>query len=103
MDSSDTTSKIEKIESRLSALEASQGPAGSDVSLLSYQAQTLEKLKTIRDHMQTDGTGAGKIKQERDDAIAKNTELQKEIDRLNYRVNHLVKCLNEEEKKNGAN
>jgi uncharacterized protein YlxW (UPF0749 family) len=101
MEGSAATSKIESLESRLSALESAQGSTSSDTSLLMYQAQTLEKLKIIRDQLQTNGTD-DKIREERDAAVARNKELEKEVSRLNYRVNHLVKALNAEEQKNNA-
>jgi uncharacterized protein YlxW (UPF0749 family) len=101
MEGSAATSKIESLESRLSALESAQGSTSIDTSLLMYQAQTLEKLKIIRDQLQTNGTD-DKIREERDAAVARNKELEKEVSRLNYRVNHLVKALNAEEQKNNA-
>ena len=39
------------------------------------------------------------VQKERDELLKENLVLRKEKERLNYRVNHLVKALNEEEKK----
>jgi hypothetical protein len=39
------------------------------------------------------------LKDERDKARAEVKILQKEVEKLNYRVRHLVKALNEEEQK----
>ena len=94
--------KVEELETRLATLESKQGRLGTDDGVLLYQAQTVEKLKAIRDLMTSDSSGSNDVKRERDEAIARNKELEKEIERLKYRVNHLVKALNNEEQKHAG-
>ena len=48
----------------------------------------------------TDSSSSSSIlKDERDKARAEVKILQKEVEKLNYRIRHLVKALNEEEQK----
>ena len=44
-------------------------------------------------------TSSSILKDERDAAVAEVKLLKKEVDKLNYRIRHLVKALNEEESK----
>ena len=44
-------------------------------------------------------TSSSMLKDERDAAVAEVKLLKKEVDKLNYRIRHLVKALNEEESK----
>lgn len=89
---------IAKLEGRLDAVEAknvSSSSSGKGVAdqgaLRAYQAKLLVRLKEIRSSI---GDGdAGAIKKERDEALAENARLQKELDRANYRCHHLVKEL----------
>ncbi len=97
-------SRMSSIESRLLAIE-SVGESVSDNSnvqdaLNEYQKQVLVKLKAIRNQIEEEGGDVSKIKEERDQSVAENIRLKKEIEKLNYRVQHLVKALNEEETKN---
>jgi regulator of replication initiation timing len=92
--------KLKELEQRVGTMEA-QGASESDQNLLSqYQSQILPKLMLIREKMIAEGGDIDQIRNERDQAINENVTLRKEIERLNYRVNHLIKSLNEEEIKN---
>ena len=62
----------------------------------------LIKLKSIREQLNTNNSNNinnnsdyAKLIEERDNAIADNLKNKKEIDRLNYRVQHLIKALND--------
>ena len=95
------------IEERLLALESTgsnsaNNNAAVQEAVRAYQIQVLEKLKVIRESLASEGGDVVSIKAERDAALTENAALKKEIDRLNYRVRHLVKALNEEESKNAA-
>jgi chromosome segregation ATPase len=98
----DAKDMISKLEGRLDAVEAknaSSSGAGNGVAdqeaLRVYQAKLLARLKEIRS---TIGDGdAGAIKKERDDALAENARLQKELERAHYRINHILKELNKSE------
>mmetsp|Transcript_19550 Transcript_19550/g.32668 ORF Transcript_19550/g.32668 Transcript_19550/m.32668 type:complete len:111 (-) Transcript_19550:1775-2107(-) len=93
------------IEKRLLSMEAKQespsaGVASSELvasALREYQIQMLSKLTVIRDKINEDGGDVTAIKKERDAAVAENNLLKKEIEKLNYRVQHLIKALNAEE------
>lgn len=76
--------------------------------LKEYQLQVLTKLKELRNVMISDsntnsdipGSSSSSImKNERDAAVAEVKLLKKEVEKLNYRIRHLVKALNEEETK----
>ena len=70
-------------------------------NLKAYQAKLLSRLKEIRESI---GDGdAGAIKKERDAAIDENTRLKKELERANYRINHLIKELNKAEEIGSSN
>lgn len=71
-----------------------------DLAIKLYQKQILGKLKAIRDALVAEGGDVATIRRERDEARAENAALKKDVERLNYRVRHLVKALNEEEQKN---
>jgi chromosome segregation ATPase len=73
-----------------------------EAALKAYQKQILGKLKQIREAFDAEGGDIQTIRSERDQLAAENKKMKTEIERLNYRVNHLVKALNEEEAKNAA-
>ena len=52
------------------------------------------KLKLIRDKISAEGGDGMALRKERDAALAENERMKKEIEKLNYRVNHLIKELN---------
>ena len=92
------------IEQRILSIESSKcssSTSSADVeqALNHYQKQILVKLKAVRDQIMEEGGDVSTIKKERDEAIAQNVLLKKEIEKLNYRVRHLIKELNEEEKR----
>ncbi len=101
---SEAEDRMKTIEERLVALESTAAPADNsaavEAAVRAYQSQILSKLKDIRQSMMAEGGDVGTIKAERDAAVAENAKLKKEIERLNYRVRHLVKALEEEENKN---
>lgn len=97
---SEAESRMSVIEDKLSAFEASRGnktdqinTAASSEMLHEYQVQLLSRLRSVRDALVADGGDIGLIKEERDNLQAENLKLKKEAEKLNYRVNHLVKEL----------
>ena len=98
-------------ESRMTALELKitdlEALCGSDTTkietvtssetLIDYQTQMLRRLVTIRDAIIADGGDHSLISAERDHFQAENVKLRKEAEKLNYRVQHLVKALNQAE------
>ena len=56
------------------------------------------KLKVIRDKIIAEGGDGTALQKERDAALAENERMKKEIEKLNYRVSHLIKELNAAEK-----
>jgi hypothetical protein len=94
--------RMNSIESRLLSVESigvSSNSDGVQEALSEYQSQILEKLKGIRSSIVEEGGDIAKIKEERDTAVTENAKLKKDIDKLNYRIQHLVKALNAEESK----
>lgn len=94
---------MQSIEERLLALESENGVAGSSAeveqALQAYQSQMLVKLKAIRARFSEEGGDVTTIRKERDDAITQNALLRKEIEKQNYRIQHLIKALNAAEAK----
>lgn len=88
--------RVAELEQRLKTLEietkelGGQSQAISGPSLVVYQQQMLERLLAIRSALQEGGDAAFAAK-ERDALKEENAKLRKEIERLNYRVTHLVK------------
>lgn len=89
------------IEQRLSSIESTKSSenSSSDIqqALAEYQQQILVKLKAVRDQISAEGGDVSVVKRERDDAVSENAQLKKEIEKLNYRIQHLVKALNKAE------
>ena len=52
----------------------------------------------IRDKIIAEGGDGTALQKERDAALAENESMKKEIEKLNYRVSHLIKELNAAEK-----
>ena len=95
--------KISSIEERLTKVEASlvgsNSSSTTNIDLKEYQTQLLIKLKGIRQAMTAEGGDIVQIKEERDKLAIENAKQKKEIDKLNYRIKHLIKALNREEVK----
>ena len=91
--------KMEEIEKRLDELELTRKQRGGTAdreALLAFQRKLLERLKEIRAALGDDGD-IGKVKRERDSALEQVASLKKELERADYRINHLVKELNKAE------
>ena len=71
-------------------------------AVVAYQKQILDKLKDIRTQLNEEVGDIAKVREERDRAVTENAQLKKDVERLNYRVKHLIKALNEEEAKNSS-
>ena len=108
-DLSTAESRMKVIEEKLTSLETLKGNNSSgngdntaivEEAMKAYQKQLLEKLKLIRDSLMSEGGDVSTIRKERDALAEENKQLKKEVERLNYRVRHLVKSLEEEEDKN---
>jgi len=101
---SEAEDRLKTIEDRLLAVEltgvAVTSTADVELALHQYQKQILGKLKEVRDKISEEGGDIATIRKERDDAISQNALLKKEVEKLNYRVQHLVKALNAEEARN---
>ena len=92
-------SKIEEIEKRLDELEMTRKQRGGTAdreALLTFQSKLLVRLKEIRAALGNDGDFET-IKRERDSALEEVASLKKELERADYRINHLVKELNKAE------
>jgi len=64
------------------------------VALATYQAQLIPRLLEIKSAMQAGGGDVITITNERNALLAENAKLKQDMERLKYRVNHLVKELN---------
>ena len=102
---SDATARMTVLENKIVDLEASCGrknnQTDSDItsgSLHEYQVQLHQKLVNIRSALISEGGDISQIREERDLYLAENTQLKKETERLNYRVQHLIKALDVAEK-----
>ena len=92
--------RMNSIEKRLISIEALKTHgSSSEVSdaLAQYQQQVLAKLKVIRGKITEEGGDVSLIKKERDDLAIENTLLKKEMEKQNYRIQHLIKALNSAE------
>jgi hypothetical protein len=47
--------------------------------------------------LNSEGGDITEVKKQRDEAVQENIKLKKEMERMNYRINHLVKELNKYE------
>ena len=104
--------KLRELEERLTSIEASEkvGQLSDEQkvtkALDEYKIQLASRLREISAAMAAEKKNAsvsGDAKvliSERDDALALVQKQQIEIDRLKYRVNHLVKALTAEEERN---
>jgi len=96
-------SKMTAIESRLAKLEATtagtsaSSSAATNEALAEYQAQMLVRLRGIRAAMTAEGGDIVQVTAERDQLAAENKKLRKDMEKLNYRVQHLIKALNRAE------
>mmetsp|Transcript_28678 Transcript_28678/g.48397 ORF Transcript_28678/g.48397 Transcript_28678/m.48397 type:complete len:98 (-) Transcript_28678:87-380(-) len=93
--------KLSSLELRVQAVEKGQGLSHeTEMALKAYQQQTVSKLMKVRDLLLSpDSADAKQVTQERDAALEENKKLKKEIEKLNYRVKHLTRSLEAEEKK----
>ena len=93
----DRISVLEKISDFNIANPPLNADSNVEIMLRSYQIELLGKLKAIRAGLTAEGGDVGTIRVERDALKDENAALKKENERLNYRVRHLIKALNEEE------
>jgi len=100
---SELTARISKLEtgSTLSGSGTSQGGGESAAAIKEAvrreRGETLLKLRALRDAMKAEGQDLSQVKSERDQALAENEELKKENEKLNYRIKHLLRSLEEAE------
>ena len=83
----------------MTLLEAGVGASGdtsneAEAEMEGFKRQILSKLYVIRDRLATEGGDPEELKKERDAVKQENAILRAEIERLNYRVRHLIKELN---------
>lgn len=110
-------SKIASLERRIAMLESQHHHHGSaEVSfdqysdiqtqaLKQFRSDVLVRLRSIRQQAVLEsqqGMASASMKGECEELSRENAALKKEIERLNYRVNHLVKALTAEELKNSS-
>ncbi|KAL4160854.1 hypothetical protein PRNP1_001412 [Phytophthora ramorum] len=88
-DLNNVVSRMDIVEKRL-AVEAKQvdGPVGG-ADLREYQTYMLLKLRAIKDTMEKEGSSLEQLRKERDVARAERDDLHKQVNKLNYRVQHL--------------
>lgn len=95
--------KLNELEKRLSTLEdleqIQERQQTQEISLEYLNHNIYKKLLEIQKKMILEENDYDKIKNERDLYYNENKQLHKEIEKLNYRINHLIKALNEEELK----
>ena len=98
--------RMSALEEKLLSLEVAAVAASSDAAaegaLQNYQLSLLARLKTLRELLVSEAGSSeslAKVKEDRDQLAIENAQLKKENERLQYRVNHLVKALNAEELK----
>ena len=109
-----TLARMASIEARLGTVEANNadraiapatanGSGAADQSVLvEFKKQMILRLKDVKSVMEASGGDITAITNERDAAQAENAQLKKDAERLKYRVVHLVKMLEAEEAKSGA-
>jgi hypothetical protein len=98
---SEAEERMKSIEERLLSIESTSGAASNtaevELALHQYQTQILGKLKEVRDKISEEGGDISTVRKERDEAVSQNVLLKKEVEKLNYRVEHLIKALNKAE------
>lgn len=94
--------RLKQLESRLISVETVRAADGSceDGALRKYQAVVLTRLKAVREALLEEGGDIEALRKERDHAAALNRKYEAEISKQNYRIAHLIKALNEAQKKN---
>lgn len=107
--SSDAEVMLQSLERRILAVEASlDQPAStsSETAIREYQLYVLGRLNQIHAAMlkeKSDGSCSADVaalKEERDAALAQVSALKAEMKKQEYRIQHLIRSLNEEEAKN---
>ncbi len=98
---------LKELEDRVFKIE-SQSASKNELQIAedavkAYQSQLLGRLKEIRDAFQSEGGDIISITKERDLLKEENKQLKKEMERMQYRIKHLIKALNEEEAKSAEN
>ena len=90
---------LSNLEKRVEAVEKGRGYSQeTEAALRAYQLQTVTKLKQVRDLLLSeDNINSSQIAKERDGLKLENEKLKKEIDKLNYRVKHLVRSVEQAE------
>ena len=102
---SEAAARMTVLENKVNDLEALCGnekdqkdTVSSSGSLHDYQVQLHQKLVNIRNLLVSEGGDISEVRAERDLYLAENAQLRKETERLNYRVQHLIKALDVAEK-----
>lgn len=85
--------QVSELEKRASALEAKLGGGSSGAS----DAATLARLNEIKAAILQDRAQAELVVAERDELKKENEELKEKVARLNYRVMHLLRALDEKD------
>ena len=105
-DLTNALTRMQAIEQRLGVVEKSNSSLGSGnnnnvdkQALARFQLQMVDRLKEIKTAMMNSGGDVVAITAERDAALAENAKLKADAAKMEYRINHLVKMLNEEEAK----
>ncbi|CEG42723.1 uncharacterized protein PHALS_12975 [Plasmopara halstedii] len=81
--------RIDSVEKQMSVkLKEVDGPVGG-TDLQEFQKEMLVKLRAIRDKMFEEGSSLEQLRKERDMARSERDALVKQVDKLNYRVQHL--------------
>ncbi len=88
--------QVTELEKRAAALEAKLG--GSSAGSAS-DAAVLARLVQIQNAVIEDQKEAELVRAERDALKSENEELKGKVDRLNYRIMHLLRALDEKDPK----
>lgn len=94
--------QIKELESRISALESSKSFAATKDVLQQEQMKMLTTLREIRAALLTgegNALGSGKDLKEMEAMRMENEELKKKVSKSEYRIKHLIRAIEELQKK----
>lgn len=91
---------LSDLERRVALMElGSTGTtAVDDGEMRAFKLNILSKAKMIRDKLVSEGGDPAQLRKERDEVLAENAKLKKEMEKQAYRIRHLLKGLEVAEK-----
>lgn len=75
---------------RIAALEKGESFAATQTAIQNVQAKCLQQLRNVRAALDTDGHGSGASASAVAAQTAENNALQRKVEKLEYRVQHLL-------------